>query len=230
MSQKKASGPSAKKTTPTAAKPDPAGTPGGQPKEPKIVAFDRQRLESFVMGYITMGEMEGIGKEVQYEMAQKGYRVLSEGKLNLAKDIFRGLLALDPYDSYFHTAYGATLQREGKYADAENAYSLALKFNPYNTTALANRGESRFQLGKVLEAAQDIKEAVRLDPNGKDPATLRARVLSMAIAGVIKENQQAIMDELEKAKKSAKAGSVGKPSKTAAKPAPAKPAVAPKKK
>ncbi|MEW5851079.1 MAG: hypothetical protein AB2A00_19990 [Myxococcota bacterium] len=242
MSQKKAGGPSAKKPA-GPAKPAPAAA-AVSTEPPKRVAFDRERLEAFILGRITLGEMEGIGKDLQYEMAKKGFRVLNEGKLDMARGIFRGLLALDPFDSYFHTALGAVLQREGKYPESDEAYSHAIQFNPYNSTAFANRGEVRLQLGRVMEAAEDIKKAVALDPKGKDPATLRARVLSVAISEVIRDNQQAILAELKKvqAKAPAKPGAVQKPpagkgapaakpgAKPAAKPAAAKPAVPAKKK
>lgn len=225
MSQKKAA-PQKKPVAVAKAAAKPAAGGGGGAQQqvvssgpPRTVAFDRNRLEAFVMGRITLGEMEGVQKDTQYEMAKKGFKMIAEGKLDLARAIFKGLIALDPFDSYFHMAFGAVEQRSGNYEDAEAAYTRALKFNAFNTTALANRGEVRFQMGKVLEAAQDIKEAIEKDPQGKDPATLRARVLSMAIAEVIRENQDVILSELKKAAPPAAArGAKGKP--VPAKPAP----------
>lgn len=240
MSQKKAAPPQ-KKPVAKAATPSSSSSSSKAPAAPaadapvQTVAFDRNRLEAFVLGRITLGEMEGIGKDTQYEMAKKGFKMIAEGKLDLARNIFKGLIALDPFDAYFHLAFGAVEQRAGNYDEADQAYTRSLKFNPASTTALANRGEVRFQLGKVLEAAQDLKDAIDRDPAGKDPATLRARVMLMAISEVITENQDTILAELKKSlpppgkggKHAAGKGPVGK---AAAKPAPkGKPAPAKKK-
>ncbi|MBI5496263.1 MAG: hypothetical protein HY904_14670 [Deltaproteobacteria bacterium] len=233
MSQKKAA-PPAKAAAPAKAPPA-AAKPAPKPAGPaKTVAYDPALIEGFIMGRITLGELEGIGKDIQYEMAKKGYAVLNQGRLEQAKVIFKGLLALDPYDSYFHTAHASCLQREGNYDEAEHAYTIALKFNPYNSAAYANRGEIRFQQGKVFEAAEDLKQAIVNDPKAKDPATVRARALSIAISEVIKQNQDVILAELKKAQDAAKKGGKGAKAAPTAKAAPAKSApakhAAPKKK
>lgn len=240
MSQKKAEPPAARKPL-TAAGAKAAMAKKNQPQgEAKRVARDPAAVEGFILGQLTLGEMEGIGKDIQYQIAERGFKVLGQGKLDKAKDIFLGLLALDPYDSYFHTAYGSALQREGNYEKAEHHYTLALKYNPYNSAALANRGEIRFQSGRVLEAAGDLQAAIKNDPKGQDPATLRARALSLAISEVIKENEATILATLKKGK-GGKPGApparpTGKPgapppkaAAPAAKPPVGKPAAAPAK-
>lgn len=220
MSQKKALPP--KPAPPAAA---PKKSPPAQPTKNKTVAYDPRLLDAFLLGRLTLGELEGVGKDVQYKMAERGFAALSEGKLDMAKTIFKGLLALDPYDSYFHTAMASALQREGKYAEAEAQYTTALSFNPHNSTALANRGEIRFQTGKVVEAAEDLRRSVDEDPKGRDPASVRARVLLMAISETILENKDLILQELKNAQQNVAAKSPGKPSpkapaKSAPKPAP----------
>lgn len=230
MSQKKVAPPVAKKGPLTAAgaRAAIASKKPSNTENAKTVARAPAAVEGFILGQLTLGEMEGIGKDIQYQIAERGYKVLSQGKLDAAKKIFLGLLALDPYDSYFHTAYASSLQREGDYDKAEHHYTLALKYNPFNSAALANRGELKFQSGRVLDAAADLQAAIKNDPKGADPATLRARVLSIAISEVIKENKAAIMAQLKKAgnKPGAKPG--GKPGAGPAKPGATRPGVATK--
>jgi tetratricopeptide (TPR) repeat protein len=187
----------------------------GAAQEPVTVAYDRNLLNEFVLGNITLGELEGIGKDVQYQIAERGYKLLNAGKLKDAEKIFKGLITLDPFDSYFHTVLGSIHQRQDMKDDAIEEYSRALKVNPFNPTALANRGEIYFQQGRVLEATQDFQAAIENDPECKEPATLRCRVLSMALAKTIEENRDKILESMAKTKK-------GAAKKAAASPTPAK--------
>jgi len=230
MATKAKGGAGEKKKKPVA---EGAVSAAGAAQEPVTVAYDRQLLNEFVLGNITLGELEGIGKEVQYQIAERGYKLLNAGKLKEAEKIFKGLITLDPFDSYFHTVLGSIHQRQDMKDEAIEEYSRALKVNPFNPTALANRGEIYFQQGRVLEATQDFQAAIENDPECKEPATLRCRVLSMALAKTIEENKDKILESMAKTKKGAakKAAASPTPAKAkAAAPVKPKPAVPAKKK
>ncbi|HRC85665.1 MAG TPA: hypothetical protein PK413_08660 [Thermoanaerobaculia bacterium] len=143
----------------------------------QIVAYNPKKLRDFVLGRITLGELEGIGKKAQYELAETGYAYLAENLLDKARRIFRGLALLDPYDAYFQLALGWIAQRENQLEEAEGYFSRSLEINPYSAPALAGRGEVRLRRGKLLEAAQDLTGAVREDPEVRQPATSRALAL-----------------------------------------------------
>lgn len=147
----------------------------------KIVGYGPAELEEFLRGHRTLGELEGISKKEQYRMADVGYRFLTEGKLEQGKQVFFGLVALDPYDAYFITCLASAHQQSKEVAEAERLYSRALEINPYQTTARAHRGELRAMAGRLQEAVDDLTRAVKDDPEGKDPAVKRAAVLLKAI-------------------------------------------------
>lgn len=170
--------------------PSPEDLKKAQAEGAVISGYDPRRLEAFIAGHITLGELEGIPKEAQHEMAQTGFRFFTEGKLEQAKKVFTGLLALDPFDAYFLTALGAIAQQEGNLDEAEARFSRALEINPYSPSALVGRGEVRLIQGKLLEAAGDLAKAIAEDPEGTDPATQRARGLAANVKALI-ENAQA---------------------------------------
>ncbi|MFO0723790.1 MAG: tetratricopeptide repeat protein [Myxococcota bacterium] len=143
----------------------------------KLVAYDPHKLKEFIAGRLTLGELQGISKESQYQMAKVGFDYMREGKLDAAQKIFDGLQALDPFDAYFHTCLGAIAQEQGDGAKADRLYSRALEINPFSPIALAQRGEVRLSAGKLTEAIDDLTKALKEDPEGKEPATRRARVL-----------------------------------------------------
>lgn len=142
-----------------------------------ILAHDPNRVESFVRGHITLGELEGISKDAQYQMAKQGYSFMREGKLDQAKTVFEGLQALDPYDAYFHLVLGTITQEQGDLDRAEKLYTRSLEINPFSPVALAQRGEIRLGKGQFAEALADLGKSVQEDPEGNEPAARRARVL-----------------------------------------------------
>lgn len=139
-------------------------------------AYDEGVVRGFAMGQLTLGDVEGITKPEQYKIAEIGHSYLSSGKLDDAKKIFEGLLALDPYDAYFNAAVASIAQQQERYDDAEKFYARSLELNPYFATAYANRGEMRVTQGDLVAGVQDLQKAIELDPESKEPATLRARV------------------------------------------------------
>lgn len=155
-----------------------------------LLAYDPARVLAFMEGRITLGDLQGIGKDAQYRMAETGFQYLAEGKLDLARDVFEGLLALDPFDAYFHTAMGSVAQQTGELEAAEASYGRALEINPFSATAYANRGEVRVMLGKLVEAADDIAKALAEDPEGKEPATQRARATAVMLRKELEAQQQ----------------------------------------
>jgi tetratricopeptide (TPR) repeat protein len=166
-------------------------------KGTKRVAWDPKKLIKFVAGVITLGELEGITKKQQHEMAKLGHRFIRQGKLKEAKAVFEGLLALDPHDAYFHLALGSIAQREDDLDEAEERYTRALEINPYSPHALANRGEVLMMKGRMLDGAKDLLRALEEDPKCREEATKRAR----ATIGVVLQQLKAAGVEVGEKKK-----------------------------
>jgi tetratricopeptide (TPR) repeat protein len=132
-------------------------------------------MDAYLLGQITLGELEGVTKEQQYEIAKLGHAELVGGKLDEAKTIFDGLLALDPFDAYFLSALGSIAHQKGDFEEAEARYSRALEINPFSPFALAHRGEVRISTGAFEAGVDDLLRALEEDPEGADPAVRRAK-------------------------------------------------------
>ena len=150
-----------------------------------LVPYAPDQVAAFIQGHITLGDLEGVTKADQYKLAEKGHQLLEEGKLDDAKIVFEGLLALDPYDAYYLTALGSIAQRTEQLREAEHFYSRALTVNPYAIAAWANRGEVRIHLGQLVEAAGDLAKAIDLDPEGANPIGQRARLIALTVAKML---------------------------------------------
>jgi tetratricopeptide (TPR) repeat protein len=142
-----------------------------------IYAYDPVRVEGFLRGHLTLGELAGVSKESQYQMAKVGHDFMREGKFDAAQKVFAGLQALDPFDAYFHMCLAAIAEELKEPEKADQLYTRSLEINPFSPVALANRGALRLEAGRFEEAVRDLAAAVREDPEGKEPSTRRARVL-----------------------------------------------------
>ncbi len=150
-------------------------SPPAEPESAGGRTYSEAHLAKFLTGKMTLGDLEGITKQQQYQIADIGFAYLTSAKLPEAKKVFEGLIALDPYDAYFHTALGSIAQQQNDAEEAEKRYTRALEINPFSPTAYANRGEVRVMVGRLAEGAADLVKAIELDPDGKEPATVRAK-------------------------------------------------------
>ncbi len=145
------------------------------------------RIKAFIQGEITLADLYGMPHEELYDIAEYGKMLYDQGKIKDAEIIFSALTALDPYDANFHAALGAVYQKQNKFDEAIIEYDRAIQCNNFHITSLVNRAEIKIMKGELNEAAEDLKKAIELDPDGKDPYAQRARGLAMAVATTLQQ-------------------------------------------
>lgn len=145
-----------------------------------------ERVAQFMRGEITLAQLEGMTVEEIYGIADMGYTLLEQGRLDDAQVIFEGLEVYNPYDPYFHSVLGSIYQQKKEDDKALEEYALAIALYPEDISSWVNRGEILLNQGKLDEAAEHFKRAVELDPQGKDPMGLRAQALAAVTAEAIK--------------------------------------------
>lgn len=152
--------------------------------------FLAERLEKVATGQATIAQAAGITKSQLYKIAEKGYQLFSQGKLEEARQIYEGLVAADPFDSVFHCHLGAVLWRSGDAERAFEEYDAAVRYNFANIDALAGRGELLVARGEVERGIEDLSRALKNDPNCKRPSTQRARALLFSMREAAKARKQ----------------------------------------
>jgi tetratricopeptide (TPR) repeat protein len=134
-----------------------------------------------VGGQINLAEFVGLRRATLYAIAGVAYQMLNSGRVEQARQIYRGLVAADPYDSVFRCHLAAAHQRLGELDEAVGEYTAALRFNYANVDALAGRSEILLQRGRINEAVQDLRAVLTHDPQGTRATTLRARAILQAL-------------------------------------------------
>lgn len=142
-----------------------------------IKPWDPKRIEAVLRGHLTLGELAGVSKQQQFEMAATGVKFLKDGLVDKAIQVFLGLEALDPYDAYVQVCLGSVAMEKELFDVAEQRFTRALTLNPFSVPALAYRGEVRLRVGKTKAGREDLEAALKADPAGKQPPTPRARAL-----------------------------------------------------
>jgi Flp pilus assembly protein TadD len=125
----------------------------------------------------------------------EGFELYEQGDYESARLIFEELSEKDPAEAYYRTALGAIFLAEDELEAALDNFNLALTLNPKDSAALVNRGEVHLRLGNIVEAAQDFARAVDLDPENKDPLTMRARLLAAAALETVEAAQRSAHSE-----------------------------------
>lgn len=153
------------------------------------VLYTPERVEKWIKGELSLQQLTAISGPEMLQMAMIGFRMYEQGRYGEAKMIFQGLITLDPKEAYYLTALGAVFLAEDNLEEARRYLDRSIEVNPKELAAYVNRGEVSLRQGKVLEAAQDFGKAVELDPAGKDPLTMRAKVLAAAALETIEAAQ-----------------------------------------
>lgn len=147
-----------------------------------IVRADNElkTLDALAKGETTWAEVEGMTFDQAKAIAQIGCDFAAAGRLDEARTVFEGLVAMNPKDSAARAALGTVYQKLGRIEEAVTEYSAAIVRDPKNPIALANRGELRLKAGD-RQGLADLAQAVEADPHGETPAGRRARGLVKAI-------------------------------------------------
>ncbi len=158
-------------------------------KTEELLTLDK--IVRYVRGEITLAELEGIDEGQLYTIAEIGYVLMEEGKLEEARKIYEGLIELSPNESYFHSVLGAIYQRLNNNEKALNEYDRAISLNPDDIPSIVNSAEILLHTGKLLESSERLKKAIFLDKSGNDPWAMRARALVAIIGNILKEKVKA---------------------------------------
>jgi tetratricopeptide (TPR) repeat protein len=152
---------------------------------------EKETAEKVIRGEIPLGKYLGMPKEVLYQWADTGHKLLNAGSTQQALQIFQGLVEAAPHDSVFHCQLAATYMTMEKFDEAFSEFEQALRFNGNNVDALVGRGEIQIRRGDMPAGLADYTKAVQLDPELKRRSTQRARATLLVLKQQAEQAQAA---------------------------------------
>lgn len=84
-------------------------------------------VQRWARGEATLQELKGYSAEELYFIAQQGYTLFLNGKIEDAQTVFEGLVAVDPRNDYYYRALGVVCHRRGDAEKAIRHFTNALK-------------------------------------------------------------------------------------------------------
>lgn len=122
-------------------------------------------------------------------IAALGFNLHQQGRADEAARIFSGLVAIDPEGYLGYAGLGAlALSKQPPEVDeAVQNLATASRLGPADPTVHANYGEALLRQAKFPEAAGEFRQALDLDPEGRDPGANRARAIIEGMDRVIRE-------------------------------------------
>ncbi len=149
----------------------------GFPLDPLDGLTEQERLQQFLMGNITLAELEEISHEEVYSLAELGNNFYKQGHYAKARAIFEGLVVMEPTDSWLHLCLGLCFLQEDNDYRAMLELDRAIFLNQNLIQARLERAELLMKHSELELAVQDLVAAVELDPDDEDPYALRAKIL-----------------------------------------------------
>lgn len=135
----------------------------------------------FISHKVSPADLLGIPKKKLSRLAEIGYVKYKYGRYQEAMEIFQSLARVDSINSYYHTALGGVFQKMGRYVDSVVSYTRALRLNPKEVCPHVNRGEIYLRHKNYRKAAEDFRNAILLDSQGRNLWANRARSLVIAL-------------------------------------------------
>ncbi len=135
----------------------------------------------FLSHKISLADLMRLPKKKLSRLAEVGYVKYKYGRYPEALQIFKTLATLESTNTYYHTALGGVYQKLGQFVDSVVSYTRALRLNPRELCCFVNRGEIYLRHKNYKKAADDFRNAILLDPEGKNLWANRARSLVIAL-------------------------------------------------
>lgn len=128
------------------------------------------------------------------DLLERARQLLLEQKFEDAATVYQHLLFKEPENFMGLTGLSAANIKLGRYFEAVDLLSRALKLSPENPDLYSERGVANFLSGRMEEALKDLDKARELEPQNPYRYSSRAFVRDKAgdLKGAISDYQKAI--------------------------------------
>ena len=130
-----------------------------------------------------LAEKEGLDPNLELSenqlaaLAALGFRFYEQGNLRDAHTLFEWLTVLDPNLYFGHAGLGAMALRDEKLDDAARHLKRAAQLHQQDPAVYPPPGEALLRQSNFTEAASAFEQALKLDPNERNPSANRARAI-----------------------------------------------------
>jgi len=128
--------------------------------------------EQWSQGRVSLKQIMGLSTDELYAISTQGYNFFLQGKIQPARVIFEGLVAIDPRNSYYYRALGVIYWREKESQKALKQFTYAIRVAPHEIASYVNRAEV-FVSSKQFDDARSDLEFTLAHAGAHDGALVR---------------------------------------------------------
>ena len=137
----------------------------------------RKLADEWSQGRVSLKQIVGLSTEELYAVATQGYHFFLQGKLQPARVIFEGLVAVDPRNAYYYRALGAIYWREGESEKAIKQFTYAIRVAPQDISSYVNRAEVYVADKEFARAQVDLNKAIEKGGPSETALLKKARAI-----------------------------------------------------
>ena len=123
-----------------------------------------ERVEAWAEGRSTLRELRGYTRDELYAIARSAHVFFSQGRIEPARVLFRGLRAVDPLDAYFARGLAVVEFAAGDRDAALAAWEAAIALAPGEPSAWVGRAEVKLASAQRADAVADLIRAEAIAP------------------------------------------------------------------
>ena len=120
-----------------------------------------QLAEQWSQGRLSLRQIAGLSEEELYAIAVQGYLLFLQGKVDAARILFEGLVAVEPRNAYYYRALGAMYWRLQEPQKAVKQFTYAIRVAPRDVSSYVNRAEVYVAQRQLELARGDLDAAIR---------------------------------------------------------------------
>ena len=119
-------------------------------------------IQKWINGQISLGAAANWETGEIRIISEIAYTLAQQGRFREAILLFEGLLAIAPKTAYFQSALGALNLRLKRFSKAIEHLDAALTIDSKDIVSLVNRGEAHLLNGNLIQAINDLEQALQL--------------------------------------------------------------------
>ena len=147
----------------------------------------QSRLQNLVtqwsQGKTSLKSIMGLSEEEMHAVASQAYFLFLQGKVEAARVIFEGLVAIDPRNAYYYRALGTIYWRLKDPIKALKQLTYAIRVSPTDVSAYINRAEIYIATQQFPQARLDLAAALQHAKPTDVPLVKKAHAMVQIITG-----------------------------------------------
>lgn len=138
-------------------------------------------VSQWSQGKVSLKQIVGLSDDELYAISSQAYFLFLQGKIDQARVMFEGLVAIDPRNAYYYRALGTIYWRLKDSQKALKQMTYAIRVAPNDVATYINRAEVYVALKQFPQAQADLQHALRHASNQDEPLVRKAKAILQMI-------------------------------------------------